>query len=108
MPRLFLSAHVVDEAGMVIAQCDSRLLGLWVDGLDRAGGTFSLASPWLRPGSYQLDLFLCAIGHGVVDLYERACLVKVLPLLPYGHVAPPDALEKGCVLPSFDWKLETV
>jgi lipopolysaccharide transport system ATP-binding protein len=105
LPPLYLSAHVVDASGQVVAQCDSRLVGVEVVASGAAEGCFVLKSPWLKPGDYHVDLFICGAGMGILDLFERSCKLTVLPLLPYEHGASAEAAQMGCVLSEFDWHL---
>jgi hypothetical protein len=63
-----------------------------------------LKLPWLRPGDYTVDFFACTLG-GIVDRCERACTLRILPILPYPHTATPEAT--SCpVLASFDWQID--
>ncbi len=101
---LYLSAHVVSSAGTVIAQCDSRLMGQWLGHGAALTGEFEFTSPWLKPGDYRLDMFLCHSG-GIVDSYDNACQFEVSPVLPYSHTLPPDGTEAGLVFSDFTWKL---
>ncbi|MDR3710319.1 MAG: polysaccharide ABC transporter ATP-binding protein [Capsulimonadaceae bacterium] len=100
----WLSAHIVDQAGVVITQCDSRVINRWPPDDDAQEGTFQISSPWLKPGTYRLDLYICAYGWGVVDAYEGACGFEISPVLPYAQAVPAEALERGLVLSSFDWQ----
>jgi lipopolysaccharide transport system ATP-binding protein len=105
LPPLYLSAHVVDASGLVVAQCDSRFVGVEVAGSGDVEGCFVLKSPWLKPGDYHVDLFACGAGMGILDLFERSCKITVLPLLPYGHGASVEATQTACVLSDFDWRV---
>jgi lipopolysaccharide transport system ATP-binding protein len=106
LPPLYLSAHVVDASGLVVAQCDSRLVGVEVVGSGDVEGCFILKTPWLKPGDYHVDLIACAAGMGILDLFERSCKLTVLPLMPYGHGASTEATQTACVLSDFDWSVQ--
>lgn len=99
--RLFLSAHVVDHNGVIVCQFDSRLIGHWIDAADHIEGDFSFISPWLKPGTYRVDAFICDVG--IVDRYENACQLNVAPLLPYSHSSASNAISQGLVIGNFRW-----
>jgi lipopolysaccharide transport system ATP-binding protein len=105
VPPFYLSALVEDESGLAVAQCDSRLVGVQVGDAPRVEGQLTLKSPWLKPGVYYLHLFACAPGMGIIDYFERACKVRILPVLPYPSGATPEATERACVLADFDWHI---
>lgn len=100
----YLSAHVVNQQGMVVAQADSRLVGAWVPHGKTIKGSFRLLSPWLKPGPYRVDLFICAPGIGIVDEWEGAATMQISPLLPYPEHAPDDGTALGLVFADFEWK----
>lgn len=103
----YVWANIVDETGVLVARCDSRLSGVTVQpGITEATLRLSVRTPWMRPGRYFVDLFLG--NYGVFDGYERACTFEVLPLLPYDHTADDDALAGGVVLPDFIYELLAV
>jgi lipopolysaccharide transport system ATP-binding protein len=99
--RIFLSAHVVNEEGAVVAHCDSRLIGHWSGEHKTIEGEFRLRSPWLKPGEYHLDLYVC--GPAILDHFENASRFEVSPVLPYPHDASSDGTHLGPVLAEFDW-----
>ena len=101
--KLFVSAHVVDEMGAVIAQCDSRLNGMVLEDFDKKELEFTFAGPWLKGGRYHIDVFVCRFG-GIIDEAERACTIHVAQTLPYGHNAALDSVRNGMVLGNFEWK----
>jgi lipopolysaccharide transport system ATP-binding protein len=100
--RFYVSVHLVDPMGVVVAQCDSRLLGLWFEAATSLALEFRVKSPWLKPGTYRVDIYLCASGF--IDQCEHACTVEVLPLLPYPATAGSEALESGMVLADFEFR----
>jgi lipopolysaccharide transport system ATP-binding protein len=101
--RMFLSAHIVDAMGNIVCQCDSRLVGAWLTDQDEINGSFRIESPWLRPGRYRVDLYLC--GCGIIDNFEDACEIAVSPVLPYRHSASSDGFAKGIVFADFSWSV---
>ncbi len=99
--RMWLSAHLVDGNGTVLIQCDSRLRGVWASNDDSFTGSLRFKTPWLKPGTYSLDLFLC--GSTMVDRWENACSISVSPLMPYSHSISQDGLDRGLVFGDFAW-----
>ncbi len=99
--RFFVSAHIVDINGIIIAQCDSRLMGIWFEDAAKVDGELRLELPWLKPGTYTVDLFICA--PMMVDQWERACYLEVSSLLPYQYSVGEDAIQKGHVIAKFNW-----
>jgi lipopolysaccharide transport system ATP-binding protein len=100
----FVSARVVDQWGASIAQCDSRLVGLWLDPARQQHVTLTLRQPWLLPGDYRVDLFVCS--SGVIDSIEAAGHFTVGPSLHYPGGGIEEALATSLVLPDFDYKAE--
>lgn len=98
----FLSIHLVDATGNIVTQCDSRLLGQWFDAEDRMDFEFKIQSPWLKPGEYRVDIYVCASGF--LDQCEHACVFEVLPMLPYPGAAGNEALAHGIVFGDFEIK----
>ena len=74
----------------MIAQCDSRLVG----GVVRAGAGSPrpphLRTPWLKPGRYTVDVFVCQMG--ILDSWEGAAAFEVLPN-PYPELAGDEAMQ---------------
>lgn len=100
--RYFVSCHVVDAHGNVIAQMDSRLSGLWLDGTQEQKVHLTISSPWLKPGEYGLDLFVCA--SGMVDQFEGAARFEIHPVLPYPAAVSDEGLAYGAVLADFRYE----
>jgi lipopolysaccharide transport system ATP-binding protein len=100
---MYLSAHIVDSSGAIVVQCDSRLVGICVQDCDRVAGQFRFITPWLKPGSYRVDLFICGAGP-LVDSWEGACVLTISPVLPYLNLASQEATAYGLVLGDFDWE----
>jgi lipopolysaccharide transport system ATP-binding protein len=102
--RLWLSALVVDSSGMTVAQCDSRLVRPLFGDFKSLSGQFRLRSPWLKPGSYRMDFFICATGLGIVDGWEGACSLNISPVLPYQNSVSEDGVAGGVVFSDFAWQ----
>jgi lipopolysaccharide transport system ATP-binding protein len=100
--RMWLSALIVDSGGIIVAQCDSRLVGTWIEDCERVAGQFRFTTPWLKPGSYRIDLFICA--GPIVDRWEGACSLMISPVLPYLHSASQDVTEHGLIFADFAWE----
>jgi lipopolysaccharide transport system ATP-binding protein len=100
--RMWLSALIVDAAGTAIVQCDSRLVGTHVGDCERFAGEFRFTTPWLKPGRYRVDLFICA--GLIVDSWEGACSLTISPVLPYANSASDDGSADGLVFGDFAWE----
>jgi lipopolysaccharide transport system ATP-binding protein len=101
---MWLSAHVVDADGVVVTQCDSRLVGTMVEDCERLAGRFRFSTPWLKPGRYRVDLAICA-GGIVVDFWEGACSLTISPIMPYPFSLSEDGTKYGRVFADFRWDL---
>ena len=99
--QYFISCHIVDDHGVTILHCDSRMVGHWVEATDRYEGEFTIKTPWLKPGSYRVDLFICSAG--VLDKFEQAAYLNVIPLLPYPAAGNEEATFEGTVFADFDY-----
>jgi len=100
--QYFISCHIVDERGMTILQCDSRMVGHWIETTDRYKGEFTIKTPWLKPGSYRVDMFVCSAG--ILDRFEQACYLHVIPLLPYPAAGNTEATSEGIVFGDFAYR----
>jgi len=100
--RYYVSCHVTDANGVTVTQCDSRLVGTWLDPEVPHELTLTIDDLMLRPGRYSVDVFLCAMG--VMDKWEGAVLFEVLPVLPYPETATEDAYSHGTVLSDFRYE----
>ena len=99
--KFFASCVIINELGFTILHCDSRMTGHWIEAEDRYEGEFTLRTPWLRPGDYRVDMYLC--NAGVLDACEHACRLHVLPLLPYPVPDNPEATSQGVVFADFSY-----
>jgi len=107
MGSMWLCAQIVDSSGVIVAQCDSRLVGFSVEDYPRISGQVRFTTPWLRPGSYRVDLSVGVPSFGepwTLDYWEGACSLMISPVLPYPNSAPPDASAHGFVFADFSWK----
>ena len=100
--RIWLSARIVDSNGVTVAQCDSRLIGFWVEDSPRIRGQVRFTTPWLRPDNYRVDLSVGAVW--TMDLWEGACSLVISPVIPYPNSAIPDASAHGLVFADFSWE----
>jgi lipopolysaccharide transport system ATP-binding protein len=100
--KLFISCHVVDAHGGIILQCDSRMVGHWIDSVDDYEGEFVIKTPWLKAGTYRIDMFVCS--SGIIDRFEEACHLEVMPLLPYPQADNPEATSGGLVFADFSYE----
>jgi lipopolysaccharide transport system ATP-binding protein len=100
--RYHVSCFVNNEDGMVIAQCDSRVVDFWLDPATDNEGRLRMRTPWLKPGAYTVDLFVYAGGRAT-DIWEQACHFQVLPVAPYPTPTTPDGTDRGVVFPDFDY-----
>ena len=100
--RCFVSVVIRARGGAEIAHCDSVTVGKWyVLRGDAIGGTFVLKTPWLLPGDYAVDVFVC--NAGIYDEVENACAFTVLPSLPYAAPPPLDQAARDVVLPDYEF-----
>jgi lipopolysaccharide transport system ATP-binding protein len=100
--KMWLSAFLVDPSGAIVVQCDSRLVDALFCDFERLAGQLRLRSPWLKPGSYRVDLFICATG--IVDFWEGACWLNISPILPYRASVSEDGIKAGTVFADFAWQ----
>jgi lipopolysaccharide transport system ATP-binding protein len=100
--KMYLSGGVVDELGVELAQFDSRLTGFWLDDFAEREGTLVMRSPWLKPGRYRLQLYVCTPA-AIVDKFDDACTFEVSSVLPYRYSASPDSLAACVVLSDYQW-----
>lgn len=98
----FVSMHINNDQGSVIAQCDSRLVGQWFDPTKRQKGRLVIRDLWLKPGEYTVDVFLCQAG--VLDSWEGAWKFEVLPDLPYPEFADDSSITNGMVFVNFSYE----
>lgn len=100
--KYFVSAHINDRDGATILQCDSRVTGLWLDPGTEQKIALTIKEPWLKPGEYSVDLFVCS--SGVLDSFEGAGRFEIHPVLPYPQAVSDEGLDAGLVLADFDYE----
>jgi lipopolysaccharide transport system ATP-binding protein len=100
----FVSAHINDANGIVLAQCDSRVHGVWLDPARPQRLTLSIDGLWLRPGRYSVDVFVCRAG--ILDSWEGAASFEILPDLPYPEIGSEEAVAGGAVLTDFAYTVD--
>ncbi|MGH7215024.1 MAG: hypothetical protein ACREIT_09710, partial [Tepidisphaeraceae bacterium] len=100
--RFSVRCNVVDERGVTLLQCDSRLTGYRVAPTDLHEGEVVIRNPWLKPGEYTVDLFVIGeLGVGFIDKFETACRFQVANVLPYPYSTIPAASAEGVVFADF-------
>lgn len=100
--KYFVSCHINDARGTTLLQCDSRVSGLWLDPGTEQKIALTIREPWLKPGEYTIDLFVCA--SGVLDSFEGAGRFEIHPVLPYPAAVSDEGLDAGLVLADFDYE----
>ncbi|MBW0256108.1 ABC transporter ATP-binding protein [Cellulomonas sp. PS-H5] len=100
--KYFVSCHINDRHGTTILQCDSRVSGLWLDPAQEQKIALTIKEPWLKPGEYTVDLFVCS--SGVLDSFEGAGRFEIHPVLPYPQAVSDEGLDAGLVLADFDYE----
>lgn len=103
LDRFYPSAHLFDDRGQEIAHMDGRFVGCWLTDGDALAGELVINGPWLRPGRYTLDMYLCS-ESAVIDSFSQACTFEVTSALPYRHAAGSIAVPSGAVLADFEWQ----
>lgn len=98
----FVSCHINDANGNIVVQCDSRLVGLWLDPRSEQRGALTVKDLWLKPGRYTFDLYLCKAG--ILDAWEGAGSFDVLPVSPYPELSSDETTAHGMVLADFSYE----
>jgi lipopolysaccharide transport system ATP-binding protein len=104
--RMWVCALIFNSDGVIVTQCDSRLVGFSVEDSPRIRGSVRFTTPLLKPGSYRVDLLVGA--PWTIDYWEAACSLIISPALPYPHSAVPDASAHGLVFAEFSWQASEV
>ena len=99
---IFVSARVINDAGNIISQCDSRMLDFWVEPRDTQSGCLRIRALWLRPGEYRISLFICS--SGIIDAFDDSCRLNVMPVLPYSAAGGSEATREGVVFADFSYE----
>ncbi|MGW8567299.1 ABC transporter ATP-binding protein [Isoptericola sp. NPDC055881] len=100
--QYFVSCHVNDASGTVVAQCDSRAVGGWYEPGKEQEIRLTVRAPWLKPGRYTFDVYVCQ--SGVLDAWEGAAVFEVLPGTPYPEATLDEATAQGVVLADYDFE----
>jgi lipopolysaccharide transport system ATP-binding protein len=103
--RFFLVARIINSAGIVVAECDSRLLGIFFEDTEKISGRLRLTLPWLKPGTYRVDLSIGTLSL-VVDVWDGACWLTISPILPYWNSELHTTQETGVVFADFAWETQ--
>lgn len=98
----FVSCHINDVNGSVIAQCDSRAVGGWFSPDRPHRAVLRVRNLWLKPGTYTVDAFVCQAG--ILDAWEGAGSFEVLPAYPYPEFTSDEAFGAGIVLSDFSYE----
>jgi lipopolysaccharide transport system ATP-binding protein len=101
----WVAAHVVDDQGTVVVQCDSRLNGITMSADDHEVGRLDIQRLWLKPGTYSVDMFLVQAGN-FFDAWDAAWRFEVMPDLQYEAGATLDATSAGVVLSDFHYEMD--
>lgn len=100
----FVSCHINDSLGNVIAQCDSRAVGTWFDPSSAHRAVLTIRNLWLKPGTYTVKASVCQAG--ILDSWEAADVFEVLPHYPYPEFVSEEAVRAGMVLTDFTYESE--
>lgn len=100
----FVSCHINDANGNVIAQCDSRLVGEWFDPSRAHTTELTVRNLWLKPGTYTIQASVCQAG--ILDSWDAADVFEVLPVYPYPEFVSDEAVRAGLVLTDFVYESE--
>jgi lipopolysaccharide transport system ATP-binding protein len=100
----WVSAHIVDDGGTIVTQCDSRLNGLTFSSTSPHRGRLSVKNLWLKPGTYTVDIFACQSGD-LLDVWDAAWRFEVMPDIQYESGATADAMATGVVLSDFQYEV---
>lgn len=97
---LFVSGEIRNDADEMVAHFDSRLTEQWFRPEKRTIFRTTVSHPWLKPGRYSVNLFICTDGF-VVDEFTDACSFSVTSELPYGGACDEGAISHSLVLADF-------
>jgi len=103
LEEYWVSIHIVDSQGTVIAQCDSRLNGRTYSADRSYTGSTIIKNLWLKPGTYAVDAFVCQHGR-ILDVWDAAHRFEVMPDTRYTTGATDDAMSAGVVLADFQYE----
>jgi lipopolysaccharide transport system ATP-binding protein len=102
---LHIACQVLDQDRVVVAQCDSRLVGVQLATGSPSKGQVRIRSPWLKPGRYSVDMIISSYAE-IADYWEEASSFEVAPTLPYRRAVPDWATARSPVLADFSYDFE--
>ncbi len=100
----YIRAEVRNDEGVLICQCDSRLVGAIWECAQGGEGTLTIRGPWFVPGLYSVDVLL--FKSELLDAWTSACSFHVVTDLPYEGYADSAAYEYGAALAEFEYKVQ--
>ncbi len=100
--RLCVICVINDENRMPVVLCDSRLIDFWIKPSESVKAVMSLRTPWLKPGTYSVDMVLR--GADLVDEWSACCSFQVLSVLPYPVATSRWATSVGVALADFTYE----
>ena len=100
--KFVVSCHILDNQGAILLQCDSQMVGHWIEAGDTYHGELTITTPWLKPGKYRVDMYICS--SGMLDRFEHACRIHVAPSIPYAFTGEPGAIANGVVFADFNYR----
>ena len=92
-----------DQNSACVAQCDSRWMGLRFGpfhGATSTNATLNISTPWLKPGSYRVSLYL-ETKHGFCDQIDDACTFEVVGPYPTEYENGESISRRSLVLSDF-------
>jgi lipopolysaccharide transport system ATP-binding protein len=107
--EFWIAVVLRDATQSAVAHCDSSTVGRWYCAApndEPVRGAFSFDTPWLHPGTYSVDVYLCNPG-GVIDAVEPATVFVVSARMPYASPPGPEVLARDGYLPDYSFTVET-
>lgn len=101
--RYWLVVNILDDLGSMVAQCDSRVLGFWLDPGQVNQCVLRLRTPWLKPGAYSADVWVARASERI-DVWQSATHFDVLPDPPYPVATDSAATSEGPVFADFTFE----
>lgn len=106
LERYYITVEVFDATRRLVSRCDSRLHVPWIfHALDRTQlrCEFEIRSPWLRPGDYEIDLYVR--NHGSLDEVSPAAVLRIKDELPYIESPGDEPLQGLTVLTDHGFRM---
>jgi lipopolysaccharide transport system ATP-binding protein len=97
--RFFISGHFRQDDAHLF-QYDGRMLDHWLPDQAEITGEITFKHPWIKPGKYQVDLYICTTS-GIVDELLNGVTINIVEDLPYTGAYTTDAYRFGTVLADF-------